>query len=326
MDDVYHLSPEPQAAGSARGPGAPRVLVAVTTFRRTHLLPGLIARIQQESAAAPCQARLLVVDNDPGRSARRIAEETGAGYLPVAQPGIAAARQAALAAGHRDELTVMVDDDVVPQAGWLSDLVAVWQETRATVVMGFVEYVWPPGCDPWVSDSGFMRRSRHARAQNLDYLATSNALFDTAGVRELGVDFDTTLGLEGGEDTRFGRDVLAAGGRIVAAPGSVVRADIPPERATREFARRRARTQGASRSRMLIEDPRDTVRLMRCGQHLIGGLVRLAVFSAGALIFPARLDRRRNAVFTRRAWFAQGRILGALGKGSPLYTREPSQG
>ncbi|AXE39679.1 hypothetical protein JS278_02541 [Acidipropionibacterium virtanenii] len=322
VDDVYHCAPEPRTAGSELDDL--RVLVAVTTFRRIHLLPDLIARVQEEMAEAPCPARLLVVDNDPDCSARRVCETAGVGYLPVALPGIAAARQAALAAAADQELTVMVDDDVMPQAGWLCELVAVWRQTRAAVVMGFVQYVWPPDCDPWVSDSGFMRRTRHARAQELDYLATSNALFDTGQVRRLGVDFDTSLGLAGGEDTRFGRDVLAAGGRIVAAPDSVVRADIPPERATRDFARRRARTQGASRSQMLIDDPRPAVRLLRSGQHLLGGVARLAVFSTGARLIPARLDRRRNAVLSRRAWFAQGRILGALGKGSPLYTRRPT--
>lgn len=321
MNDVYHSGSEAPTAGPDSRAGGSRVLVAVTTFRRTVLLPGLIARIRQEMAEAPCTSRLLIVDNDPDCSARPIADAAGAGYLPVARPGIAAARQAALAAGRPDELTVMIDDDVMPQPGWLSELFSVWEETRAAVVMGFVDYVWPPGCDPWVSDSGFMRRTRHGRAEELGYLATSNALFDTGQVRSLGVDFDVSLGLAGGEDTRFGRDVLAAGGRIVAAPDSVVRADIPPERATRAFARRRARAQGASRSRLLIDDPRPAVRLLRSGQHLIGGVVRLAAFSAGALVFPARVDRRRNAVFTRRAWFAQGRILGAVGKGSPLYTR-----
>src|SRR5690606_41730476 len=58
-------------------------------------------------------------------------------------PGIAAVRQTALDAAEDDELAVMIDDDVMPEPGWLRGLLTVWNESHATAVVGYVRYVWP---------------------------------------------------------------------------------------------------------------------------------------------------------------------------------------
>lgn len=306
---------------SPSGVPRPRALVAVTTYRRAELLGPLVARIHSQCGAGPGAPRVLVVDNDAGRSAEATAGSLGVDYACVPTPGIAAARQGALDAAEGSDVLVMVDDDVMPEPGWFDELVAVWRDTGATAVMGHVRYVWPDSCDPWLVDTGYMRRTRHPRGHRLSALATSNVLLDMAQVRDLGVGFNLSLGLGGGEDTYFGRDVLARGGTIVAAPDSVVRDDVPSERATLEFARRRAITHGQTRSRFLIDHPSPAVRRLRSARELLGGVVRLVVFTAGAAAVPRRLDRRRNAVLTRRSWFARGRILGALGRSDSLYGR-----
>ena len=312
--------------GTADAPDRPvarplHVLVALTTHRRESLLPALVAEIRSQCAATVHHVRILVVDNDPGCSAESTSRNLAAGYLSVTTPGIAAARQGALDAAGDHEMMVMVDDDVMPEPGWFTELLSVWQDTHAAVVMGHVRYSWPTSCDPWLVDTGYMRRTPHPRGSHLKALATSNVLIDVAQVRSLGVRFEVSLGLHGGEDTLFGRDLLARGGHIVAAPDSVVRDEIPPDRATLEFARRRTLTQGQTRSQILVSTPSHLPRPLRSLHQLAGGMVRLAVFSLGAAMVPQRVDRRRNAVLTRRTWFARGRILGALGRSTPLYSR-----
>ncbi len=296
-----------------------RVLIAIPTYRRTALLPPLVEAIRAE--ADNVDARILLVDNDPESSARPVAADLGVEYLHQPVPGIAAVRQAALDAAAEDELTVMIDDDVFPEQGWLAGLISVQADTGASIVMGFVRYVWPAETDPWIASGGFMRRTRFPNGHRLDSLATGNVLIDTAAVRELGIRFDLTLGLIGGEDNVFGRAVVAAGGTIVASADSVVRDDIAPERTTREFVRRRAISHGQARVRLLIREQPAAVRPLLHLGHLFGGAVRWVAFSAGAALAAFRRDIPGHAVFQRRRWFAQGRMLAALGIVTAEYAR-----
>lgn len=297
------------------------VLVAVTTFRRTDRLGPLVAAIRDNAGEARPRMRIVLVDNDPGRSASRSAAELDVQYVSEPTPGIAAARQAALDAAMPGELVAMVDDDVLPQPGWLEALLRVWEIHRPTVVMGYVEYVWPDGTDPWIVAGGFMRRRRRTTGEHLDALATGNVLVDTAQVARLGVRFDTSLGLAGGEDMLFGRSIRAAGGTIVASADSVVRDDVPPSRTTLAFVRRRTISQGQMRTRLLTRDGPLPRRVASRVIHLIGGVVRLGVFSVRAYIARRRGDTAAHAVLRRRTWFAQGRILGSIGLITPEYAR-----
>lgn len=300
----------------------PSVLVAVTTFRRTELLPLLIDAIRSCAGDSGERMRITLVDNDPSRSAEAVAAALGVGYVCEATPGIAAARQAALDAATDGELVAMVDDDVLPQEGWLDALVDVWASTgRPAVVMGYVEYVWPDGTDPWIVAGGFMRRRRRHTGQQLDALATGNVLVDAPQVEKLGVRFDTTLGLAGGEDMLFGRSILAAGASIVASADSVVRDEVPVERTTREFVRRRTISQGQMRTRLLTREGSLARQIAFRALHLAGGVVRIVVFSSRGLLARWRGDTTAEAVLRRRTWFAQGRILGAVGRITPEYAR-----
>ncbi len=299
-----------------------RVLIAVPTYRRADRLPDLVSRIRPEAAAVDADTRILLVDNDADRSAEATAVALDVEYLVEATPGIAAARQAALDAAADDELVVMLDDDLVPEPGWLAGLLAAWLAHRPAVVMGFVRYVWPEGTDPWVAAGGFMRRTRFPTGTRLSALATGNALFDGPQLRELGVRFDVGLGLSGGSDLEFGRVLLAAGGTIVASAESVARDDIVAQRTSRAFIRRRAICQGQVRARLLSRDELPAAQLAKRAGHLVGGLLRLPVFAAGEGIARIRGDVPATAVYRRRLWFAQGRVLGAVGRFTHEYARE----
>lgn len=299
----------------------PGVLVAVTTFRRVELLPTLVSAIRRNAGDATRRMRIAIVDNDPARSAEGTALELAVDYVSEPTPGIAAARQAALDAAREGELVAMVDDDVLPQAGWLDALLGVWEAHHPAVVMGYVDYVWPEGTDPWIVAGGFMRRRRRTTGQRLSALATGNVLIDAPQVRRLGVGFDTSLGLAGGEDMLFGRAILAAGGSIVASADSVVRDEVPVARTTRAFVRRRTISQGQMRTRLLTRDGSALRQVALRGIHLAGGVLRLIVFSARGVLARLRRDVAAHAVLRRRTWFAQGRILGAVGRITPEYAR-----
>jgi len=299
-----------------------RVLIAQPTYRRAELLPALIGAIRADAATVEATTRLLLIDNDPERSAAAVASELDVPYLAQPTPGIAATRQSALDAAEPDELVVMIDDDLVPEPGWLAGLIDAWSQHRPAVVMGYVRYVWPEGIDPWIAAGGFMRRSHHPTGATIDTLATGNVLIDVAQVRSLGVGFDASMGLSGGSDEQFGRDLVAAGGRIVASAESVARDDIVAERTQVAELRRRTICQGQARVRILMRDPDPAARAAKRAGHLVGGLVRLPVFIAAERLARIRGDVPSSAVFQRRAWFAQGRILAAVGRSTYLYARD----
>lgn len=300
---------------------APGVLIGIPTFRRSELLPALVAAIRADAASSEHEIRIVVVDNDPAGSARAVATELGTAYRLMPTPGIAAVRQAILDAASDDELTVMIDDDVLPEPGWLDGLLASWSENRPTVVVGFVRYVWPEGTDPWIVAGGFMRRVRTPPGTRLAGLSTGSVLVDTAQVRRLGVRFDVSLGLVGGEDFLFGREIVRRGGTIVSGSDSVARDDVPSERTTRAFVRRRTISQGQARVMLLTRSGSLPRRIAARAAHLIGGVIRLVVFGSAAVVTGIIGDVARNARMMRRTWFAVGRVLGALGSITPEYAR-----
>ncbi|MCR8670987.1 glycosyltransferase [Agrococcus sp. HG114] len=298
-----------------------RVLVAVPTYRRTGLLPHLVTRIREEAARIDLPWRILLVDNDPDLSAASTARELGVEHVAEPTPGIAAARQAALDAAAPGELVVMIDDDLEPEHGWLAGLVDAWTAHRPAVVMGYVRYVWPEGTDPWIAAGGFMRRSLIPTGERLPGLKTGNVLIDADRVRELDVRFDVSLGLSGGSDVQFGRDLIAAGGTIVASAESVARDDIAPERTTLAFVRRRAICQGQVRARLYTRAETPGSRMAKRAGFLVGGLIRMPAFAAGEALARLRGDVGASATYRRRLWFARGRVMGALGLDDFEYAR-----
>lgn len=297
------------------------VLVVIPTYRRIELLTPLLREIDRQAAELALRVRTAVVDNDPDRSAEPVAAEAGVEYVHEPRPGIGFVRRTGLGHARAGELVAMIDDDVMPEPGWLRGLVETWSEFTPTVVMGYVRYVWPPDCDPWIAAGGFMRRTRNPTGMSLPALATGNVLIDVDAMRRIGVDFVTDRGLAGGEDTIFGRAVIAAGGTIVASDVSVARDEVPRERTTREFVRRRAISQGQTLTAVNLRGVTGLRRLTAQVGAVIGALVRLVVFGAQHLMGRITRNVSRDAVGKRRYWFALGRLSGALGHGTAEYAR-----
>lgn len=297
------------------------VAVMIITFRRHQLLAPLITAIRDEAQTVASTVRVVIVDNDPDRSAEPTAVEHGADYVNEPHPGIGAARRAALDAASDDELIVMMDDDVFPEPGWLSGLVTTWERYRPTVVMGFIRYLWPEAADPWFAAGGFMRRDHHPTGTRLTALATGNVLLDTREVRRLGVNFDPAQGLSGGEDSLFGEALLKAGGTIVASADSVASDRVPVERTSVAFVRRRTIAHGASYVSIGLRNAVGARSFALRVATVLGALVRAFVFYAAHVFGRMTGDLHRNAVGKRRFWFALGRLRGAFGHRVAEYAR-----
>jgi len=270
------------------------VVIAVLTYRRPEdislALPRLAAQAETLDGGPLPAATVLVIDNDPAASARAAVQDIAATLRPglvryahEPRPGIAAARNRALADAGTAALLVFIDDDEVPSERWLSQLVELQRRSGAAAVVGPVisEYEHEP--EPWIQAGRFFRRRRLATGTRLTVAATNNLLLDLRQIRALGLSFDERFGLSGGSDTLFTRQLVQQGGSMLWCDEAVVVDRVPASRLTRGWVLRRALRSGNSAARVNLElaaaaGPRLAARassLASGSLRLLGGAARL---------------------------------------------------
>lgn len=226
--------------------------VVLPTFRRPASLARALAGLARQAGAPPY--RLVVVDNDPEPHP---APQVPAGARLVREHvrGAAAARNRGLAEADT-VLLAMLDDDVVPDPGWLRALAAPVLEGRADVTGGRVVL------DPTVARPRWLAPELEGYLSALDLgpdeaelgpeqiLLTASLLTRTALLREIG-GFDVRLGHHGttrmfGEDVQAVRSLRATGARVRWVPDAVVVHELPAARLRPGWVLRRAYLQGRS--------------------------------------------------------------------------------
>ena len=345
-DRRHRSGAAPAAAALGR---APRVTVAVLTYRRPHDLAAVVPLVLDQlagvaAAGAASAPRLLVVDNDAAGSGcesfRAVRTAGGSrpgvtGGVQVAsvadvrvdcvvepEPGIAAARNRALDEAGDTDLLVFLDDDERPQPGWLAALLATRAATGADAVAGAVVSRFAAPLDPWIAAGGFFARRRPPTGTDVATAATNNLLLDLAAVRGRDLRFDPALGLAGGSDTAFTRSLSRSGGRIVWCDEAVVTDVVPAARATRGWVLRRAWRSG--NSSVVVDVGLAAGPVARARTRFAGaarGLPRLAGGGArwaGGALTGSRADRARGL---RTAARGGGMVAGALGRSYAEYRR-----
>lgn len=312
------------------------MVVGVPTYRRPAELEALLPLLLDQAAELPDhRVRVLVVDNDPAGSARPVVEavrdrgdDDRLTYVHEPTPGIAAVRNRILDVAADDlgaALVAMIDDDERPRPRWLAELVATWGRTGATVVAGHVVPEFSGPLDPWVAAGRFHVRRTYATGTPLAVAASNNVLLDLAQLRRLGQRFDERMGLSGGEDTLFTRELHARGGSLVWSAEAVVTDRVPPARMTRRWVLTRAMSHGDASVRVglrLARGPlaRATFRV----RSVLGGAARvgLGVARAGAgAVLRRPVDQARGL---RAAMRGVGMVRGAWGLHHVEYARPPA--
>jgi succinoglycan biosynthesis protein ExoM len=298
------------------------VTVAMLTYRRpTEVVRTLTAVLAQldEVAGQPGRAvvgDVVVVDNDPAASARDVlARYPAARYVHEPQPGIARARNAALAATRSADLLVFIDDDEIPEPGWLAALLAVWRaDPGVGGVVGRVVSTFDVAPTPWVTAGGFFRRRSLATGTPVQTAATNNLLLNMDVVRRLDLWFDDSLGRSGGEDTLFTRTLVRGGARLVWCDEAVVVDVVPAERVTRSFVCGRAWAHGCTSVRIDVRMARDAGERVRVRlRAALAGALRIAGGTARVVdgIVTGRIERRARGV--RTVLRGIGMVTGAAG-------------
>jgi GT2 family glycosyltransferase len=206
---------------------------------------------------------VVVVDNDGSDATQAaFASATGAGYpVPIRMvreqvPGAAHARNRGMTEA-TGEVIVFLDDDVVPRASWLDNLVDPILAGRCEGTGGRVVL------DPDVTRPAWFNEGRLAGylaafdlgADERDiepdgYVLTANAAFSANHLRATG-GIHPALGPRSGtplvnDDVQLCRAIMSRGGRLRYVPDAVVVHDLPAARLTRRYIARRLYAQGRS--------------------------------------------------------------------------------
>lgn len=230
---------------------SPRVSLIIPTQRRPGGLATAMRSTFRQAGVDPTTVELVVVDNDQVPSAQATVEALAPEapfpviYVHEPEPGVANARNAAMAQA-RGELIASLDDDEEAPEGWLAALLEVQARFEADVVFGPVRGRTPPAVErhrdylAW-----FFSRPGPAEAGVIDYyFGCGDSLVVRASMPNPAMPFDTARNHIGGEDDLlFGR-MQAAGARFAWAPEAWVWEDPQPARLSLAYAIPRAFAYG----------------------------------------------------------------------------------
>jgi succinoglycan biosynthesis protein ExoM len=298
------------------------VAICICTFRRPRQLSRLLSALL--GVTRPAATCFVIVDND-GKDSEievlvtnfRAASKAPVEYLVEQSPGISAARNAALAAARRTgaAMMAMLDDDGWPSRDWLTSLLATQQASGAVAVGGPVEPVF-------ASSHRVPKRFerlwsvREGRMKGRPYVyCTCNCLLDLDASIFLGDrPFPDDFGESGGEDSVFFRRLFFSGGRMAWANDAVVFEEVPAERASLDWLRRRWYRQGNVGVRCEKAAP---------GRNELSPVLKTALLCARFPLYPllSRSPVRSPFLWILEAERICGRIAAHLGGKREDYRR-----
>ena len=233
------------------------ISICICTFRRPMMLEELLNSILQD-LELPGSTEVIVVDNDKDESARGIVEKHSRGLLPVRyfvepEQNISLARNRTVSEA-RGEWLAMIDDDELPDPGWLESLFRCARLLDADAVFGPVEPIYSNGCPRWIIDGRFIEKGHSSTGTKVlrGQTRTSNVLLRRDLIVDRDGPFDRAFGLSGGEDSLLFDGLLLEGKRFYWCDEAVVKEHIPAERATWQRLLKRSFRGGQTYGRLVL--------------------------------------------------------------------------
>jgi glycosyltransferase involved in cell wall biosynthesis len=283
--------------------------VVIPSYRRPDDLARAIASVlAQEGVDAPYE--ILVVDNDPQGSAAPVAEGIAAAsaipirYVLEARPGISHARNTGVthAAGR---YLAFLDSDEVVDPDWLAHFLDALRRFGADAVVGPVLPHFPEGIEiDAYRRFAYTRDARVPTGTTLLRWNIGNSLFDKSRCFVGPEPFLPRLGLTGGEDTVFLRQMTRRGCKMVWCGEAVAWEAVPVERLEPAYLLRRA-FRGAQTTTFVctVVKPRELGRALRL---MAGGFAQVVLYGPAA--FALKAIRHRD-------WLpVMAKAVGGLGK------------
>ena len=299
-----------------------RVSVIIPTFRRAEGLGRALASVIAQEAVAGIDVDIIVCDNSPEASARDQVIAFGAAspltvtFVHEPNPGVANARNRAVAACFADFIAFLDDDEEAP-GDWLKQLLITQKAYKADVVFGPVtaRLANPSGDRPTSRFDGyfnaFFSRPGAAQDEQLDtYYGCGNSLIrrERMPAHE---PFSVVQNNMGGEDDQLFHGLLLQGAVMAWAAHAPVFEDVPPSRATLSYTLRRAFAFGQGPSYTAALDRRYVVcaawMAQGVAQMVLFGLIGAALLALGSANAAPRLDKAARG-FGKLLWFPPFKI------------------
>jgi succinoglycan biosynthesis protein ExoM len=288
-------------------------MLEISVLIPTYLRPVMLRRaIESCLAQQGLKARfeVVVVDNDPNGSARPLVDEMAAvaavpiRYVPEPRAGISHARNTAVASA-AGRYIAWLDDDEEATPGWLAGFWSTMQQSGADIVVGPHYPRLPPEQAQAYAGRVYTRDAHAPTGTVLTYWDKLNGLFDKERCFAHNPQpFDLWLGIAGGGDTLFFRQLIRAGRKIVWCAEGLILETIPPERLAPRYVFRRRFHHGQITTfvRMAVKPAQP----LAVAFWMAVGCAQVVYYAPVALVLRAINDERWVA--------AMGQAVGGLGK------------
>jgi glycosyltransferase involved in cell wall biosynthesis len=302
-----------------------RVSVLIPTFRRPEGFLRAAQSVFAQSRSADIE--LIGVDNSPEGSALETFHAIAATapipfrWTHIGEPGVARARNAALALAQGD-LIAWLDDDEEAPPHWLAALISVQCETGANCVFGPVQARAPDAnahhayLEHLYSRIGPRESGITTASYGIGNSLQPRAFFESAAP------FDRAADETGGEDDRLFAAARKRGARFAWAADAWVTEHIGADRARLAHAMKRAFAygQGPCETAWAQHDPVALARHMGAGaaQAIVYGAAALGACAIGNASSVQLLDRAARGA-GKVLWFRPQRFYGAA-----LAARQPA--
>jgi succinoglycan biosynthesis protein ExoM len=271
--------------------------VCICSYRRPQIVDTLAA-LSRQTGIERLDLRLVVADNSPAGEIRQIvrgaAEKFGLElhYVHAPANNISIARNACLDAA-RGEWIAFLDDDEIPEANWLSELIKLAETGEWDAVLGPVLAVYGREVPSWLSSGDFHSTRPVWVEGQIQTAYTGNVLVRRSLCEEWRLRFRLELGKTGGEDEDFFYRFRDKGGRIGYSAAAIAREAVPPQRASVRWLLRRNFRAGQSHG----------ARLRMRGRVLKAIVLASAkaAYCGGAAALPMRNLTSRIRFLTRAA-------------------------
>ena len=289
------------------------ISLIVPTQRRPLGLATAVRSLFQQRDVDLKALELVIVDNDQVPSAQGLVTLLADKapfpviYVHEPEPGVANARNAALAHACGDLIAFLDDDEEAPE-GWLAALLDAQARFDADVVFGPVRARAPDDVvehRPYLEK--FFSREGPAEAGLIEHCyGCGDSLIRRSAMPDPVSPFAVERNHTGGEDDALFGAMKAAGARFAWAPDAWVWEDPVPERLTLSYAIPRAFAYGQGpTSACARASPPDRVGVAR---WMVIGMVQAAVFGAVAM-FKWLIGAEDRAAALDRAARGLGKTL-----------------
>ncbi|QZY86424.1 glycosyltransferase family 2 protein [Exiguobacterium acetylicum] len=215
--------------------------ICICTYKRKNYLTDLLDSIYNATIPVNTNLGIIVVDNDPDKSALNIIEnfkkrnnQIKIKYFHEKNRGISFARNRSIkeAINEKCEVIAFLDDDETIKDNWIEIMIRNYMTNPEKIILGSVTPVFEETPPLWIKNSTYYHKPKAP--------LTANALFSINKIKHMDYPLDKKYALTGGSDTHLKIRLLREGSELLYVKDAEVFEKIPLSRANGQWILNRA--------------------------------------------------------------------------------------